>query len=119
MNIEAVRGRAAWTADEMRRNPGWIQPLDEHECGELRTAAAAIARKGPGLGFGKQDFVLPRLGARLARIREELEDGTGVVLMRGIPVAEWDLETIEQVYWGIGAHLGSALAQTPRGELLV
>jgi len=119
MNVQEVSGPAAWTADEMRRDPSWVQPLDEQECDELRAAAASIRRKCAGLEFGREDFPLLRLGERLARIREQLEDGTGVVLMRGIPVGEWNPETIEQVYWGIGAHLGSALAQTPRGELLV
>jgi hypothetical protein len=103
----------------MRRDTSWIQPLTEEERGELRAAATAVRRKTPGLDFGKQDFPLARLGERLARVRSELEDGSGVVLLRGLPVEDWDPESIEQVYWGIGAHLGSALAQTPRGELLI
>ncbi len=119
MDAREVQGPAAWTAEDMRRDTAWIQPLDEDERAELRAAAAAIGRKARGLAFGRDDFPLPRLGPRLARIRQALEDGTGVVLIRGIPLEDWDLATIEQVYWGIGAYLGTALAQTPRGELLI
>lgn len=119
MQHPAAAGRAVWTADDMRRDPSWQQPLDEQERAELRTAAAEVRRRFGGLGFGQGDFVVPRLAQRLQRIREEVEDGCGVVLLRGIPVEDWDAGTIEQVYWGIGAHLGTALAQNPRGDLLV
>ncbi|WP_167784843.1 TauD/TfdA family dioxygenase [Ramlibacter rhizophilus] len=114
-----MTGPAAWTAEDMRRDPRWVVPLTEAEQAELRAAAAGLAGRGPGLAFGAREFPLPLLGPRLARMREELEDGRGVVLLRGVPVEGWDLPTVEQVYWGIGAHLGTALAQTPRGELLV
>ena len=119
MAIEAVRGPCVWTAGDMRRDTRWVQPLDEAERAELRAAVESVRRRTAGLDFGKQDFPLPRLGERLARIREELEEGSGVVLVRGVPVEDWDMHAIEQAYWGIGSHLGNALAQTPRGDLLV
>jgi len=119
MAIEKVAGRSAWTAAQMKADTRWIQPLDEGERAELRAAVQAVRERFKGLDFGQQDFPLPRLRARLARIREELEEGTGVVLMRGLPVEDWDIGDIERAYWGIGAHLGRALAQTPRADLLV
>lgn len=119
MAIEEVRGRCVWTAAQMRQDTGWVQPLDEGERQELRAAVDAVRGRFAGLDFGRADFPLPRLAGRLARLREELEGGTGVVLLRGVPVEDWDLAATEQAYWGIGLHLGSALAQTPRGDLLV
>jgi hypothetical protein len=119
MAIEEVRGPCVWTAAQMRADTAWVQPLDEAERAELRAAVDAVRSRFHGLAFGRDDFPLPRLGARLQRIRQDLEDGTGVVLIRNVPVEDWDLPAIEQAYWGIGAHLGNALAQTPRGDLLV
>jgi hypothetical protein len=119
MAIEEVRGRCVWTAAQMHADRRWVQPLDEAERAELRAAVDAVRRRAPGLSFSREDFPLQRLGERLARVREELEQGSGVVLIRGVPVEDWDEPAIEQAYWGIGLHLGSALAQTPRGDLLV
>jgi hypothetical protein len=117
--IEPIRGRCAWKAGDMRRDTGWVQPLDEDERAELRETVGRVRGRFDGIAFAREDFPLQRLAQRLAQVRHELEEGTGVVLLRGMPVEDWDATAIEQAYWGIGLHLGRALAQTPRGDLLV
>jgi hypothetical protein len=39
--------------------------------------------------------------------------------MRGIPTEKYGVEGSRLIYWGLGAHLGTALAQTPRADLLI
>ncbi|MGE4242449.1 TauD/TfdA family dioxygenase [Ramlibacter sp.] len=117
--IQAIGGRCAWKADEMRRDTDWVLPLDDGERTELREAVARVRSRFAGIEFGKADFPLKRMAERMAHVRREVEEGRGVVLMRGLPVDEWDTTSVDQAYWGLGLHLGTALAQTPRGDLLV
>jgi hypothetical protein len=60
---------------------------------------------------------LPGFSCELAKIALELETGRGIVLLRGLPL-EYSPDDLRMVYWGIGAHLGTAVSQGGRGELL-
>lgn len=119
MKIEAVSGPSVWTAQEMRSSTRWIHEMSDSDRAALRQALAAVRGAGTDLHFGRPEFPLGGFGACLDRIREEVEGGTGVMLLRGLPIAEWDLETTKRAYWGIGSYLGTPLAQNPRAALLV
>jgi hypothetical protein len=86
---------------------------------DLDRALAAVRQRGLTVPFAREDFPLSSFVARLADLRREVEDGSGVVLMRGLPVERWGLDGSRLVYWGIGAHFGTALAQNPKADLLV
>jgi hypothetical protein len=117
--IAPVACEAAWTAAEMRASTRWIHELTGEEKAELAQALAAVRKKNLRIPFDAADFPLEAMARRLALVRKEVEDGSGVMLMRGLPVDDYGLDGTRLVYWGIGAHLGTALAQNPRGELLV
>ena len=115
----AVSGDSAWTAAAMRSSTRWIHELSAGEKAELGQALEAVRKRNLRVPFGAVDFPLREFGGRLALVRKEVEDGSGVMLVRGLPVDDYGLEGTRLVYWGIGAHLGTALAQNPRAELLV
>lgn len=119
MHIPAVTGPAVWTAAQMRASQRWIYELSDADRDALRAALAHAQRAGAQIPFGKEHFPLVGFGQRLQALREEVENGSGVMLMRGLPIDEWSIDEVRQVYWGLGAHLGTALAQTPRADLLV
>jgi len=64
------------------------------------------------------EFLLPMLGARVCEWRDELSNGRGFLLLRGLPVEQWGEELSSVVYWGLGLHLGSPGGQNPAGDLL-
>ena len=41
------------------------------------------------------------------------------MLLRGLPVHRYSEEDVELIFCGVGAHLGTAISQNPRGEKLV
>jgi hypothetical protein len=116
--LEPVTGPCAWTSAQMRASDRWIYQLTDADRDELRTALGNLRSKGANIPFEKSDFPLGPFAGKLARFREEVENGSGVMLLRGFPLHEWDLATARLVYWGIGTHLGAALAQNARGDLL-
>jgi hypothetical protein len=61
---------------------------------------------------------LPTLGPVLDRLRAEVLDGRGFVLLRGMPVEDRPLAESATAYWGVGAHFGAARSQNAKGHLL-
>jgi hypothetical protein len=117
--LRPVSGDCVWTGAGMRATKRWFYEISDADIRELDVAVEAVQRKGGGLMFGKADFPLPTFGDRLVKLRHEMEDGTGVVLIRKFPVDRFGVDGLRIAYMGLGVHLGTALAQTPRGELLV
>lgn len=114
-----LTGRAVWTGAELRKSGDWIRSLDAGQIAEIDAALGALQRRGlPLLGFGRADFPLPRTEALLADISDELENGRGAVRLRGLPVARYSDDDVRQIFWGIGCHLGTAIYQNARGEIM-
>ena len=59
----------------------------------------------------REDFSLPTAGPVLDRLRAELLDGRGLVLLRGLPVEDRPIAASATAYWGIGTYFGSARSQ--------
>lgn len=112
-------GPAAWTRAEMEQDRSWIFRLNEIDLIELESATTALHERGiPPLEFRKSDFPLPTLGPRIAALLEEIEYGRGFALLRGLNVADYDLDKLSVLYWGLGTHLGQVISQNSQGDLL-
>ena len=90
-NPSVYDGPAAWTAAEMRANEDWIVPLDSSDIAELKSAVAAT-RDVPLVSLTRDDFTLPLFGPKLQDIQREVVNGRGFVLIRGLPVTDFDRE---------------------------
>jgi hypothetical protein len=114
-----INGPAAWKGRDLAGDPSWMHALSP---GAIDAIDAALARvKARGLrfpDFSREDFPIGGLAAELARFADELENGRGFVLLRGLPVARYTDDEIAIVYYGIGLHLGVPVRQNPKGELL-
>ncbi len=51
-------------------------------------------------------------------MRDEVLNGRGFLLMRGLPVERWSLREAATAYFGLGAHIGSARSQNAKGHVL-
>ncbi len=112
-------GPSAWLADEMRSSERWIYRFSDDDIAALESAVGQVSVRGLTIPFAVEDFPLGAFADRLRDIRREVEDGSGVMLMRGLPVDRFGLTGTRLAYWGMGVHLGVALAQNPRAQLLV
>lgn len=54
----------------------------------------------------------------LADISNELENGRGFVVIRGLPFGKYDDDDIARIFWGIGSHFGSPISKNAKGDLL-
>ena len=116
---EPVHGPVAWTGDEMAKSAEWLYRIPERALREIEAALARIDSLGLSLKeMRKEHFDVPTLAADLPAIAAEVESGRGFVQMKGLPVDHYDAREAEIVYWGIGLHVGTALSQNARGDLL-
>ncbi len=60
----------------------------------------------------------PALDADLERVFDEIQDGRGIVIVRGIPVAEHSVEDVSRMFWALGAHFGRGVSQSALGDVL-
>lgn len=108
----------AWKGAELQDRTDWIRPFRADELTEIDAALVGVKRRGlEWLDVTRNDFPLPRFASALAGIALELETGRGMILLRGLPL-HYSPDDLRMVYWGIGAHLGTAVSQGGRGEVL-
>lgn len=58
------------------------------------------------------------LDADLARVFDEIQEGRGIVIVRGIPVDGYSVDDISAMFWALGSHLGCGVSQSARGDLI-
>jgi Taurine catabolism dioxygenase TauD, TfdA family len=101
------------------RESEWAFRLSPSEIAEIETAAQSVQRRGLDLAdIRREDFPLPTLGPQLDRLRREVLDGRGFVLLRGMPVENRPIAESATAYWGVGTYFGSARSQNAKGHLL-
>lgn len=113
-------GAAAWYGPEIAKRDDWMMPLSAAEVAEVEAATRALVARDADIAVLKpQDFPLPTLGARLrARVDDEVLNGRGFLLLRGLPVERWSIRESATAFFGLGAHLGSARSQNGKGHVL-
>ncbi len=112
-----------WRGAELAARTGWFLRFDDREIRDLRDMCRATRAAGGDdpdrlAGMPPGAFNLGRFAGRLPHVRDELKDGSGVVMLRGLPVG--DMEPIDAAiaYWAIGRQLGQPVSNNPQGDLL-
>src|SRR5437762_3501094 len=94
---------AVWFGPDMARRTDWRMDLT---AGDIATITAG-------------DFPLPTFAAKLKqRFRDEVLNGRGFLLIRGLQVERWTVRESATAYFGLGSHLGSARSQNAKGHVL-
>jgi hypothetical protein len=97
----------------------WLYRLSQAEIGEVDLAMGMVARAASDMAaIAPDDFPLPTLGPRLQQLLDEVLNGRGFVLIRGLPVGRWTRREAAIAFLGIGSHLGSLRSQNAQGHIL-
>lgn len=108
----------AWIGEQIQHDPSWIRLFDAADIAEIDAALAHARRSGARIPFTADTFPLPRLAAKLDCVLDEIENGRGFTLLRGIPRHRYSDDDCELIYWGITSRLGTPVSQNARGHLL-
>jgi hypothetical protein len=67
----------------------------------------------------RSNFVLPNLGPKLDLIRQEIHNGKGFTVIRGLDPRKYSVEVLSMLYLGIQSHLANKLGrQDSKGNML-
>lgn len=112
-------GPAAWRGAQLRDSQAWIYELSSAEQAELLAAAQRSAtQQVPLTEIGQADFALPSLSEVLLQLQNDVVNGRGFVMLRGLPIENLPSELVARLYLGIGAWMGEAVPQNAQGHIL-
>lgn len=116
---QEITGPAVWAGSDLADDQSWIHHLDDTAILEIEAALTHANNTGFATeALTAADFPLHTFTRTLRSCAEELENGRGFLLLRGLPVERYNDDDIRTIYYGIGLHLGSPVRQNPRGDLL-
>jgi hypothetical protein len=112
-----LTGPDAWSATALAASTdAWRRPLTDDQTAALDDAAARLLAAGWPHALDAQ-AASPEIAALCDGLRDELLDGRGFVVLRGL-VTDGDLARVAARLWALGRHLGAPVSQNARGHLL-
>lgn len=119
MLAHPIADRSAWRGADLAARSDWVYRLPAAALADIdRALAAPAARDLPLTAMRAQDFPLPSIEHDLAAIRDELADGRGFCLVRGLPLGRYGDDDVARIFWAIGRRFGDPISQNARGDLL-
>ena len=119
MAPKPLTGPVVWTGDEIKNSTRWIRDLTAAHIGELDAALKVVKAKGLGWEqITRENFPLSRMDGLLDSIAEELENGSGIMKLRGWPVGKYDEADLRRMYNGFGHHIATPVFQNRSGEMM-
>jgi len=115
-----VDGSSAWYGPELAsRSDEWMYQLGEEDLKEIRAALQLVSESDtPILDVNKEAFPLRSLGPVLEGVQDDVVNGRGFALIRGLPVEEMTIEEAAIAYFLIGSYLGWPIPQNAKGHVL-
>ena len=113
-------GPCAWLGKDMQNNPAaWLYQLSADDVCDLESAARSFLSLGLDVGeISKDTFPLTTFSGHVHSLSENLLGGTGVEVIRGLPLSGYSQKMAATIFCGIGSHLGSARSQNAEGHIL-
>jgi len=117
--MQKVIDPAGWYPDDISGSSDWIHTLNEVEIAETMDAVQAVSARDLDIrDIGRDDFSVPTLTTGLDEICDELMQGRGFAMIRGLPLDGLGRAEIAAAFWGIGRHIGRPISQNGQGHLL-
>src|SRR4029077_19614998 len=105
--------RMAWRGSDIKGKDEIAFDLTARQGAALESLLDRFRTLGLGLGdIHPEHCRHPALDADLARVFDEIQERRGIVVIRGIPVAEHSLDDISMMFWALGAHFGRGVSQS-------
>jgi hypothetical protein len=119
IDLAPITGACAWIGKDIARSSRWTRDLEPADIAEIDAALESVERRGLAWQeVRRADFSLPNLARLLSEIAEELENGCGMMKLRGLPVGRYSEGQLRKLYFGLGANLGTPVFQNRNGELM-
>ncbi|KAJ1327397.1 TauD/TfdA family dioxygenase [Microdochium nivale] len=118
---QQLDGPLVWDAADFHNEDEFVYQLTDTDNAEIRGALEFFKEQGvDGMKVSQQTFPLHTLGLRLESVRDEVYDGRGFVIVRGLDPDSYSVEDLTVVYLGISSYVGERRGkQDQRGSMLM
>jgi alpha-ketoglutarate-dependent taurine dioxygenase len=117
-SIPTVTTNKAWVASDLT-SADWLVPLDGSCTAEIRSLARYIEANPLGsLQRRPEELPLRACESAVKRLKAILDDGVGFAVLDRMPIEEFKLATLVEIYWVLGQLLAPPVAQKWNGEMI-
>lgn len=116
-----ITDKCAWVGCEITNKTDWIYYLSPYVISLLDDALVKIADKNlVAPNFVKSDIYIddPEFLMQIDYISNELENGYGFIVIRGLDAQKYTETQLANIYYLIGLHMGNSVTQNTRGDLI-
>ncbi len=117
--MKNVKLNGEWTTKELENNKDWLISLDDLDNEELVKATRFAVNTNKKLyKLESTDFPLQYFLKKINLIKQQIQSGFGFVVVKNLPVAEFNDEEVKRMLWGIGQYIGHPEKQDKAGSLM-
>jgi len=125
-----IGGPASWKASDLVNNPNWGIKLSDEELSEIHDALQFSKTCDNRVEFSPKEetdagsvpvnvttanFPLKKLAQRMSAVAEELEHGSGAVMISNMPIDKYSVDELGVIYLGMSSYLGQVVLQSSSG----
>jgi hypothetical protein len=112
-----LQGAFVWRGAEMAQNQRWVKEFPAVVLEQIDVALEKVADL-EWRNVNHHNFPLPDAADFFDDVREELENGSGIVKLRGLDVSRYNQQQLRRIWYGLGCHLGTPMYQNCRREVM-
>ena len=113
-----VEHASAWRSVERGRDSFVIQ-LQAHHLAAMDQALQTVKQKNKDAeSITLDDFRLREIEDDIASWRDEVMNGSGMIILSGFPLERYSKDELGMIYFGLGTHFGTAMSQSVMGDRL-
>ena len=114
-----IHDASAWYGADLALSTDWVTHLGEVEIAELESAVHELEESQVELAsITANDVQLLTLAPRLQGFLEEVINGRGFILIKGLPMERWTKRQAAMSFLIVGVHLGQLRVQNAEGHLV-
>jgi len=117
---KTIQQKSSWLGPEIvQQSKQWIWRLKEEDIKVLEAACHNFLMLNiPLEKINSSNFKCSSLTDKLTKIGQELTDGIGFSVIRGLNISAYSRQQVATIFMGIGSHIGSPRSQNAEGHLL-
>lgn len=119
IQTQPITGKSVWKGADFDQDDTWVHHFTDDEINSFDQMLASLHARGRSFPYiTKADISIGAAAQTLDILSDELENGRGFKLLRGLPIQRYSEEDINTLFYAIGLYMGQPVSQNPKGDLL-
>ena len=115
---QGISSKKAWVASNLKEDD-WLIPINEEALIEIKFMIRHMQNHPLPILLRRRDhFNIPRLKEIYKKCKDILDNGIGFAVIDKLPIDEYDVDGIIEVYWILGQLIGPNVAQKWDGTMI-